>query len=262
MLAPFHDTPARCAVLTDFDGTLSAIVDEPSAARPLPGVGDLLERLASRFAVAAVVSGRPVAFLDHLLPRSVLISGLYGLEQSHRGVRTDREGASVWREVIDDVATASESVGPPGMGVERKGLSLTLHYRVRPDLAEAVQDWARRQAGRSGLVLRPAKMSVELHPPFAVDKGTIAEALAAGLDAICFVGDDVGDLPAFDALDRLATAGVHGVRVGVRSSEVSSEILERADVVVDGPEGAYDFLGSLLGDADSVLGTLTPRTGG
>lgn len=250
-MAPFFETPARCGVLTDFDGTLSPIVDEPSGARPLPGIGDLLERLASRFGAVAVVSGRPVAFLDRLLPPSILIIGLYGLERSQYGIRTDGEEASVWREVVDDVATASETVGPPGMGVERKGLSLTLHYRRRPDLGEAVQEWARRQTGRSGLVLRPAKMSVELLPPTGVDKGTIVEALAEGLEAVCFVGDDVGDLPAFDALDRLATVGVHGVRVGVRSLEVAAGIVDRADVVVDGPEGARDFLASLLDDADN-----------
>lgn len=222
------------------------IVDEPSAARPLAGVEEVLEALRARYGMVAVVSGRPVAFLDRLLPPSVLISGLYGLERSHLGTRTDGGAASAWREAIDDVATASESVGPSGMGVERKGLSLTLHYRKRPDLAEPVQEWARRQAIRSGLSMRPAKMSVELHPPTGEDKGTAVEALAEGLSSVCFVGDDIGDLPAFDALDRLASTGVHTVRVGVRSAEVAGEVIDRADLVVEGPTGALAFLRSLL----------------
>ena len=50
-------------------------------------------------------------------------------------------------------------------------------------------------------------MSVELHPPVAVDKGTVLAELASGLAAACFIGDDAGDLPAFDALDELAEAG-------------------------------------------------------
>ena len=233
-------------MLTDFDGVLSPIVEAADAARPLPGVPELLDELEARFKVMAVVSGRPVAYLDRLLPATVLISGLYGLEESHHGTRTERGTASVWREVIDDVATASESVGPAGMDVERKGLSLTLHFRAHPDLAPAVAEWARLQAARSGLGMRSAKMSIELHPPVGVDKGTVVEGLAAGLDAVCYVGDDVGDLPAFDALDRLAGAGVHSVRVGVRGADVAPGLVARADLMVDGPTEAVAFLASLL----------------
>jgi trehalose 6-phosphate phosphatase len=89
-------------------------------------------------------------------------------------------------------------------------------------------------------------MSVELHPPVAVDKGTVVEELASGLAAVCFVGDDIGDLPAFDALDRLAARGLSTLRVAVGTSESVSEIVERADVLVDGPSGALAFLRSLL----------------
>jgi trehalose 6-phosphate phosphatase len=94
--------------------------------------------------------------------------------------------------------------------------------------------------------MRPAKMSVELHPPIQADKGTALEALVDGLGAVCFVGDDLGDLPAFDALDRLAARGVHAVRVGVDSDEVPARLLERADVVLDGPAGVVAFLRSLV----------------
>ena len=85
---------------------------------------------------------------------------------------------------------------------------------------------------------RPAKASVELHPPVNVDKGSVVEAAAAGMRALTFVGDDVGDLPAFDGLDRLAAAGVHTVKVAVVTSEAPALLLERADLVVEGPAGA------------------------
>ena len=57
-----------------------------------------------------------------------------------------------------------------------------------PTLAPAVEAWAEAQAARSGLVARPAKMSVELHPPIAADKGTALEALTAGLAAVGYAG--------------------------------------------------------------------------
>ena len=37
---------ASSAVLTDFDGTLSPIVDDPEAARPAPGAVEVLTALA------------------------------------------------------------------------------------------------------------------------------------------------------------------------------------------------------------------------
>ena len=128
------------------------------------------------------------------------------------------------------------------MAVEPKGLSLTLHYRERPEIEPAVVDWAAAQAARSGLVMRRARMSVELHPPIAADKGTAVEDLVADHEAVCFVGDDRGDLPAFDALDRLEARGMEVLRVAVASAEVPSDLIERADLVVDGPTAVLDLL--------------------
>jgi trehalose 6-phosphate phosphatase len=246
-LAPFLDRPGDAAILLDFDGVLAPIVDDPGAARPLDGTADLLASLAGRYKVVGVISGRPVSFLQPLLPANLVLSGLYGLEVVQDGVRTDHPQSGAWREVIEDVVRCSVDRGPKGMVVETKGLSLTLHYRTHPELAEAVQGWATHQATRSGLVYRPAKMSVELHPPIDADKGTAAEAMARKSGAVCFVGDDVGDLAAYDALDRLAAAGAHTLRVAVASDETSSELLRRADLVVDGPEAVVELLRALAG---------------
>jgi trehalose 6-phosphate phosphatase len=246
VLELIHADPAHAGILTDFDGTLSPIVDEPDAARPLDGVPALLEELAHRYAVVAVLSGRPVTFLQQWLPPSLLLSGLYGLEVVRDGVRNDHPSGGMWREVVDDVATVSRATGPREMRVENKGLSLTLHYRGHPELEATVRELAERQAARSGLSIRPARMSFELHPPIPADKGTAVRDLADGLAAVCFLGDDVGDMPAFAELERLANEGVATVRVAVRSEEAPDELLEAADVVVDGPEGARDLLADLL----------------
>jgi trehalose 6-phosphate phosphatase len=248
-LAPFLDRPGDAAIMLDFDGVLAPIVDDPAAARPLDGTPDLLAALAGRYKVVGVVSGRPVSFLQPLLPPGLVISGLYGLEVVEDGTRTDHPHSGAWREVIEDVVRCSLDRGPRGMVVETKGLSLTLHYRTHPELAQAVQGWATHQATRSGLVYRSAKMSVELHPPIDADKGTAVESLARERQAAaaCFVGDDVGDLAAFDALDRLATDGVRTLRVAVGSDEAAGELLRRADLVVDGPEAVVGLLRRLAG---------------
>lgn len=239
--------PGRSAVLVDFDGTLAPIVDDPDLAAPAGGAADVLRRLAHRFALVAVVSGRPVDFLTKHVPAEVMVSGLYGLELSRDGRRTDHPQAGAWREVVADVAASSDAHGPAGMRVERKGLSLTLHYRTHPELAEAVGRWARAQAARSGLVVHGAKMSVELHPPVDADKGSALIELcrAADVRAAMYIGDDRGDLPAFAALEQLATDGIDVVRVAVAGPETPVEVIEAADVLVEGTPGVLELLESL-----------------
>jgi len=244
-LLALAERPATAGLFTDFDGTLSPIVADPAAASPVDGALEALAALAARIARVGVLSGRPLSFLDDRFPEPLVLAGLYGLEVREGGTRRDHPEAGAWRDIVSDVVQAGPS-GPDGMHVENKGLSVTLHYRGRPELEPAIVEWAEHQAARSGLELRPAKMSVELHPPIEADKGTTLEALAAGLDAVAFLGDDVGDLSAFDALDRLAAIGITTVRVAVRATEQSDELVARADVVVDGPEGALALVRELV----------------
>src|SRR5207244_3594693 len=72
LLRPFGRHPARSAVLLDFDGALAPIVADPDAARPLPGALAALQRLVGRIGEVAVVSGRPVAFLQNALPGTLV----------------------------------------------------------------------------------------------------------------------------------------------------------------------------------------------
>jgi trehalose 6-phosphate phosphatase len=241
LLAPFLDQPSGSVVCCDFDGTLSPIVDDPASARPADGAVAVLGSLAERFADVVVVSGRPVEFLARQLPAEVSLVGLYGLEGRRHGMRWEHPNIGAWREVIDDLAALASVGGPPGMRVEPKGLSVTLHYRGAPAIAHEVEALGRLLADRGGLALRSARMSVELHPPVATDKGTVVERFAATATAAMFVGDDLGDLPAFDGLDRLAASGAHVARIAVRSDEAPAELIERADLIVDGPSAVVEL---------------------
>jgi trehalose 6-phosphate phosphatase len=244
-LAPFRAAPGQSAVVLDYDGTISPIVTDAAAAVPYEGVPEVLTRLRDQLGLVAVVSGRPVDFLVPLLPEGLVFAGLYGLEVANGGVRRDHPQAGNWREVIDDVAGRAEVRGPEGVAVERKGLSLTLHYRSAPEQEAATEAYVTDEALRSGLVARPARMSWELHPPIEVDKGTAVLELAEDFEAVAFAGDDLGDLPGFDALDELAARGVATLRIAVDSAEAPIELLDRADVVVEGPEGLLELLESL-----------------
>lgn len=241
-LEPLVSKPSAAGIFMDFDGTLSEIVAEPSEAVPVEGAVEVLDDLARVYGRVGILSGRPVSFLEQFFPSSVLLAGLYGLETVYGGERNDHPLGGAWREVIDDVAAIARARGPAGMKVEPKGLSLTLHYRTRPRLEPKVRAFAEQQALRSGLECRPARMSYELHPPIPADKGTALLELAEGLQAVCFVGDDLGDLHAFDALDTLAKEGQYTLRVAVHSDEEAGALLDRADAVVDSPKAVLDLV--------------------
>lgn len=249
LLRPFRDDPQRAAVITDFDGTLAPIVDEPDDSRAIEGTERLLDRLADEYGCVAVVSGRPLRFLHERLgcgPK-VRLRGIYGLESSQAGQPTEDSEAEKWRDQVAAVARRADADAPPGVTVERKGLSVTIHYRTAPDEAPWADNWTAAQADASGLLRHPGRMSWELIPPVPVDKGTTVLDLGAGYDAVCFIGDDRGDLPAFQALDELARRGAYVLKVVVDSREVPAELLKEADLTVAGPAGAVDFLRKLAG---------------
>jgi len=120
------DAPATTAVVTDFDGTLAPIVDDPGAARPLPGAAETLVALAARFGVVAVVSGRPVAYLEAqlALPPSPApdatartpapqVVGLYGLERAEPDGRIVLDpAAESWRRASRPVRRRTCSSRP------------------------------------------------------------------------------------------------------------------------------------------------------
>lgn len=237
---------ASTLLAVDYDGTLAPIVDDPADAHPLPGVPETLVRLAESGVDVLVVSGRPVAFLASQLPAELGLVGLYGLEGMKAGVRWEHPNGGAWREAMADVAAAAAAVTLIGMRVELKDLSITLHYRGYPEIAGNVEELATSLAARSGLEVRRARQAVELHPPIDTDKGTVIEDRVRQATDVVVIGDDVGDLAAFQAAERLAERGVRATKVAVRSEEAPAELLSRADLVVDGPPGVLALLRSLL----------------
>jgi trehalose 6-phosphate phosphatase len=269
-VAPLLIDPPRSAVVCDFDGTLSPIVEDPSRARLLDGMGGVLGRLARRFGIVAVVSGRPVSFLSDQLAAAgdpatsgsdgatanaapIKLVGLYGLEWSGPGgTITTEPGVDWWRPIVLEAVSRLRSGAPPGVVVEPKGLAVTIHWRQAPEAASWARTAAVAEEERSGLRAHPGRLSTELRPPLEIDKGTTLGRLVEGCSAACYLGDDLGDLPAFAALTRLASGqGLATVSVAVVDEESAPDVAEAADVVVRGPSGALILLGWL---ADAPLG--------
>lgn len=235
-------------VLLDFDGTISDIAPTPEEARPVPGAREALETLAAAGAVVAVISGRPALDVASLVGARVRYVGLYGLEDEGGPVAPARELVAALEAVLPEVERAAALV--PGSRVEQKGLQVAVHYRGSPE-----PDAARRVlmarlgpvAEAHGYRLLEGKKVVELAAAGGPNKGDVLLRVArtAGLGAALYAGDDVADLEAFGALDRLAEEGVIVVRVAVHHPEAPAALLEAADVVADDPTAVVGLLGEV-----------------
>jgi trehalose 6-phosphate phosphatase len=252
--------PSRALVGLDFDGTLSPIVADPASARPHDEAAGVLRQLAEALGTVAIVTGRPPQIVVNLLglatppPTNVLVVGHYGLESWTPATGVVRlAGVEVGR--IDEARTAlpallSDLAAPAGTDIEDKGASVAVHVRRTDDPQAALELlWAplAALAADTGLRLEPGRMVLELRPP-GIDKGDALESLVRGrrANAVCYIGDDAGDLPAFDALERLRSLGLPTLAVCSGSPEVTG-LAASVDLVVGGPDGVLAFLKALIG---------------
>jgi trehalose 6-phosphate phosphatase len=214
-------------VASDYDGVLSELVDDPSAAVPAPGVAEVLARLAAADGVIVVlVSGRGVADLQ----RTSGLTGRYRWVGSHgaefdgplTGELADRRDAlaSALAPVVADVA---------GARLEVKPASVAVHVRSVPDaqVGAALLDRVRATADPS-LTLKPGKNVLELAVTDA-DKGRALRRLRTelGAAAAIYLGDDVTDEDGFRALQP----GDVGIKVGDGETAAAHRVADIAAAV-------------------------------
>jgi len=209
---------AGWAFFLDVDGTLLEIADTPSAVHVDT---DLLELVAQLHELSggavALVSGRSISDLEALLGEARLpLAGQHGLE------RRDAAGR-LWIHAAPPVAKCAikESLAPvldrhPGLLLEDKGLTLSLHYRHAPHLAAYAHRLMARLMREAGgeLELQKGKCVIEIKPA-GVDKGTaVAEYLTEspfrGRHPV-FIGDDLNDEHGFAEVNRM---GGISIKVG------------------------------------------------
>jgi len=252
-LAAILSQPGAALIATDFDGTLSPIVADPSVAHAHPGAVGALRELAGQIGTLAVITGRAAGDAVELggfggVP-GMIVLGHYGGERWQDGVLTSPPppaGVAEARERLPGVLTAAGA--PEGTRVEDKGSALVVHTRQAADPVGALGALAEPLAGlaaATGLAVEPGRLVIELRPP-GMDKGAALTALAAErkAGAVMFAGDDLGDLAAFGAVRALRAAGHPGLTVCSASAEVT-RLAAEADLVVDGPGGVVALLGSL-----------------
>jgi len=264
ILAPMRTAPPESAVLLDIDGTLAPIVPDPEEAAVPAETRDILRVLAARYALVACITGRRALEARWIVGVEELVySGNHGLELLHPGAaEPDLDPA-----VVPDVRRArdfvleldAEDVSAAGVRLESKGPIQALHWRGTHDEPGARHLAERIAASAEGAGLFPhwGRKVLEIRPRRDIDKGTAVARLLDGPDLrnALYGGDDWGDLAAFDALDRLVETGSLGaaVRIAVASDEGPPQLAERADAVVDGPEGFLEAM-RLLAETSRTAG--------
>lgn len=254
-LAALLAEPLRAVVAVDFDGTLAPIVERPEDARAAAGAIEALSSLAAVVGRVAVVTGRgaeDVVRLGRLdrVPR-LHVFGHYGIEEWTDGELTSPEPSAA----VEDVRRRLPQLladAPAGVHVEDKNHSVVVHTRPADDPAAALADLAPRLqalAAEVGLETVPGRYVVELRPP-GVDKGGALRRIVSAYDArsVVYVGDDLGDLAAFDAIESLRRETVPGVTVASVDPALDDsprELAERADLVLAGPAAVVDWLTAL-----------------
>nr|WP_255326331.1 trehalose-phosphatase [Sphingobium sp. EM0848] len=199
------------ALFLDFDGTLAPIADTPDGVEVDDALLTLLARLRDRLhGRLAIVSGRSVATLHDFGFGDFLLAGTHGLEFATPGGMVD---APRRLPAINEAEAAFHSFasGKPGLLVERKTISVGLHFRGAPQWGRDAGILAEQLADRLGLALQPGKMLYELRPGGA-DKGSALRTLMqkppmAGGKPL-FIGDDVTDEEGFAAARELGGAGI------------------------------------------------------
>lgn len=248
------ERPQETLIALDFDGTLAPIIDDPEQAYADQSAVAALNRLGPMVGVIAVITGRPaqtavrLGRFQHMpgLERMVVL-GQYGVERWDAATDTfsiPPEPEQV-TEAADELPTLLDELGLQDARLEHKGRAVGVHTRELGDSAGAFDRLAEPMgelAARHGLLIEPGKNVLEIRAP-GVDKGVALRQLVreTGVRQVIFAGDDLGDLPAFRAVEQLRTEGIFGLLVCSASHEEDA-LAAASDVVVQGPAGVSEWL--------------------
>jgi trehalose 6-phosphate phosphatase len=245
--------PAQSALFFDVDGTLAPIVHRAQDAQVPKETSLLLARLSRRYARVACISGRAAADVRRLVGvGGIAYAGSHGAELLEPNASRPRTAPEFQRWEPEVKSFVRERDTPElralRVRIEDKGPIMTFHWRGAPDeeAARARVEALAEEAEAAGLWTHWGRKVLEIRPPVPIGKGQAVRELVVGRAAL-YAGDDVTDLDGFAALRELVDGGEleTAVTVGVRSEEGPREIVEEADLVVDGIEGMQRVLAEL-----------------
>jgi trehalose 6-phosphate synthase/phosphatase len=205
----------RLALFLDYDGTLTPLSDHPDQARLSPAMRAALQSCARRPDTdVTIVSGRSLEGVRQAVGEQMLTyAGNHGLEiEGHHIGHFEHEDLIHYRARSEALADQLDSIASHGAWTERKGPTLTFHYRAVPEpLREGLVQDASAHITEAGYQPRSAHCAVEARPPIGWDKGrAVLHVLRARYGPswsetarVVYVGDDQTDEDAFRVLAGL-----------------------------------------------------------
>ncbi|MDZ4769459.1 MAG: trehalose-phosphatase [Chloroflexota bacterium] len=249
-----HRAGERVGVITDIDGTISRIAPSPDAAIVDPICRAALASLSGRLTLVAALTGRAALDAHRKVGLDALVYvGNHGYECWTAGTIAYIPGANAARPALQRVIAAIAPLLLPGMLIEDKGATLSIHYRAAVDSTAVESMFApliARQCRENGLSQFAGRKVFEVRPALQVDKGTGLSALVEdyALTACVFLGDDVTDVDAMRVTAHLrADSRCESYAIGVTAAdgETPASVLASADTLVVGVEGVADWLTDL-----------------
>jgi len=248
----------RILLLTDYDGTLTPIVERPELANLPESTRLMLEALAHRYDfTVGVISGRALGDLKEKVGISgIIYAGNHGLEIEGPGISFMNPVAEELKPVLQIMHyVLSRSLGAiKGVFVENKGFSLSIHYRLAgAHRADEVEGIVKKVVGGAEAVgqakITSGKKVYEVRPDVTWDKGKVVKLLMkkygkggrrSGLLPIYF-GDDLTDEDGFRVIQCYGSG--LSVFVGEESQSGSAQYFLKS------PAEVAVFLGMLLEQA-------------
>jgi trehalose 6-phosphate phosphatase len=223
------------SLFLDFDGTLTRIADRPGDVHVDARLTETLAALTRLLGGAvAVVSGRPLAEIDHfLMPLRVAGAGKHGLECRLPGGGLEAPPGRPASLARVKARLLPAIVADPRLILEDKEQTLALHFRQAPEKEAACRSLvAAALRGEGGREVLEGKMVFEVKP-LGNDKGTAIETLMrhpvfAGRVPV-FAGDDITDEDGFRAVN--AMNGI-SVRVGCTGRTAAQYSIRDVDAVL------------------------------
>ena len=245
-------------LLTDYDGTLTPIVERPELANLSEDVRRLLRTLArQRHFTLGIISGRALADLEDKVGISgIIYAGNHGLEIEGPGISFVNPVAEELRPILRIMHyVLSRALGTiRGVFVENKGLSLSIHYRLAErHRAGEVERIVKQVVGGTEAAgqarITSGKKVYEVRPAVTWDKGKAVKLLMkkygkggrrSGLLPMYF-GDDLTDEDGFRVIES------YGMGISVFVGEQNQQSTAR--YFLKSPAEVATFMGILLEQA-------------
>jgi trehalose 6-phosphate phosphatase len=226
----------RILLLSDYDGTLTPIVERPELADISENTRRLLqELLTQRRLTIGIISGRALADLKD----KVNIAGL--IYAGNHGYEIEGPGLSFVNPLADEIRPFFRIISrllslgletTRGVFVENKGLTLSVHYRQmsdqhRQDLKNVIRRVVDGARSRQNFRITQGKKVYEFRPDVDWDKGQAikllmrkyARANGNKQDILpIYLGDDVTDEDGFSAIGEFSNGIAIRIGNGVRKT--------------------------------------------